>query len=57
MERKSLFSRIFGNNKSTIAPDTATTFEVLNDQQAVFTNYRGDFHHDPDIQCPDPESK
>lgn len=54
MERRSLFSRIFGNDKSTVAPETATTFTVLNDQQAVFTNYRGDFQYDPDIlKCVD----
>ena len=29
MEKKSLFSRIFGNDKDTVAPQTATTFKLF----------------------------
>lgn len=54
MERRNLFSRVFGSNKSTIEPETATTFTLFNDGQAVFTSYKGDFQNDADVlKCVD----
>lgn len=49
MERRSWFSRIFGTDKSTSSPSTATELKILDDKKAVFTHYKGDFHNDPDI--------
>ena len=49
MERRSLFSKIFGSNKSTDAPQTAETLEIVEGQKASFTPYKGDFHNDPDV--------
>lgn len=49
MERRSLFSKIFGSNKSTDAPQTAETLEIVEGQKATFTPYKGDFHNDPDV--------
>lgn len=51
MERRSLFSRIFGNDKNSVIPQTATEVKVLDDQKAVFTPYKGDFHNDIDIRA------
>lgn len=51
MERRSLFSRIFGTDKSSIVPQTATEVKVLDDNKAVFTPYKGDFHNDIDIRA------
>lgn len=51
MERRSLFSRIFGTDKSSEIPQTATEVKVLDDSKAVFTTYRGDFHEDIDIRA------
>lgn len=48
-ERRSLFSRIFGNDKSNIIPN-ATELKILDDSKAVFTQYKGDFHNDIDIR-------
>ena len=49
MEKRSLLSRIFGNNNSVSAPQTSTEFTVLDGNKAVFTKYNGDFKNDPDI--------
>lgn len=49
MEKRSLFSRIFGSDKSTVAPVTSTEVTILNGNKAVFTQYRGDFFNDPDV--------
>lgn len=46
MERRSLFSRIFGTDKNSVVPQTATEVKVLDDQNAAFTPYKGDFHDD-----------
>ncbi len=46
MEKKSLFSRIFGNDKDTQAPDKAAVFKLLNDYRSVFTKYNGKFEND-----------
>lgn len=49
MELRSWFSNIFGNDKNTTPPSTATEVKILDDRKAVFTPYRGDFQNDPDI--------
>ena len=49
MEKRSLFSRIFGNDKSDIKP-TATEVQILDGDKAVFTTYKGDFHNDTDVR-------
>jgi len=51
MERRSLFSRIFGTDKNSVVPQTATEVKVLDDNKAVFTPYKGDFHNDIDIRA------
>ena len=49
MAKRSLFSRIFGNDKSTTNPITSEQLEVVEGQKAVFTPYKGDFYNDPDV--------
>lgn len=49
MEKRSLFSRIFGNDKSTYAPATSEELELVEGYKANFTPYKGDFHNDPDV--------
>ena len=49
MARRSLFSMIFGSNKSTIEPDTSEQLELVEGNKAVFTPYKGDFYNDPDV--------
>lgn len=49
MEKRSLFSRIFGNDKSDVKP-TATEVQILDGEKAVFTTYKGDFHNDIDVR-------
>ena len=51
MEKRSLFSRIFGSDKSTVAPITSTEVKILDGNKAVFTNYNGDFKNDPDVKA------
>lgn len=54
MEKRSWFSKIFGNDKSTSNPSTATEVKILDDKKAVFTPYKGDFKNDPDVlKCVD----
>ena len=50
MEKRSLFSRIFGNEKSEMQP-TATEVQILDGEKAVFTAYKGDFHNDSDVRA------
>ena len=50
MEHRSLFSRIFGNDRDTTPPETATTFEILDRYKSVFTRYDGKFEDDIDIR-------
>ena len=50
MELRSLFSRIFGSDKSNNLPN-ATEVRILDDTKAVFTPYTGDFHEDIDIRA------
>ena len=51
MEKRSLFSRIFGSDNNTVAPTTSTTVKILNGDSAVFTTYNGDFKNDPDVRA------
>ena len=51
MEKRSLFSRIFGTDKSSVIPQTATELKILDDNKAVFTRYNGDFKEDIDIRA------
>ena len=51
MEKRSLFSRIFGTDKSSDVPRTATEVKVLDDTKATFTPYKGDFVNDIDIRA------
>ncbi len=56
MEKRSLFSRIFGNDKTSDNFDLskATDFKILDDNKAVFTPYKGNYQEDPDvIKCVD----
>lgn len=50
-ERRSLFSRVFGSNNSTVAPSTSTEFHILNGYQSEFTNYDGKYYDDIDIRA------
>lgn len=50
-EKRSLFSRVFGNNNNTVAPPTATEFHILNGYKSQFTNYDGKFYDDTDIRA------
>ena len=51
MEKRSLFSRIFGSDNSTIEPVTSTQVKILDGDKAVFTTYKGDFQNDPDVKA------
>lgn len=51
MEKRSLFSRIFGTDKSSEIPQSATEVKILDDSKAVFTPYKGDFDNDIDIRA------
>lgn len=50
MEHRSLFSRIFGNEKDTQAPATATSFKLLDNYKSIFTRYNGRFEDDIDVR-------
>ena len=49
MAKRSLFSMIFGNNKSTSEPETSEQLELVEGNKAIFTPYKGDFYNDPDV--------
>lgn len=49
-EKRSLFSRIFGNDKNTTSPPTATEMHILNGYKAEFTNYDGRYYDDNDVR-------
>ena len=51
MEKRSLFSRIFGNDNDTKAPATATSFKLLDNYKSQFTKYKGDFENDIQIRA------
>lgn len=50
-EKRSFFSRVFGNDKSTVAPTNANKFYVMNGYQSQFTNYNGKYYDDADIRA------
>ena len=50
MEFRSLFSRIFGNEKDTKAPTTATTFQLLDNYKSVFTRFDGKIEDNIDVR-------
>lgn len=49
MAKRSLFSMIFGNNKSTTETEKSEQLELVEGNKAVFTPYKGDFYNDPDV--------
>ena len=49
-EKRSLFSRIFGNDVNNNIP-TATTLKLLNGYQATFTNYDGKIYDNVDVRA------
>ena len=49
MARRSLFSMIFGSDKSTHEPVSSEQLELVEGQKAIFTPYKGDFYNDPDV--------
>ena len=49
MARRSLFSMIFGSDKSTHEPISSEQLELVEGQKAIFTPYKGDFYNDPDV--------
>ena len=51
MKKRSLFSKMFGTDKSSVIPQSATEVKILDDSKAVFTPYKGDFHDDIDIRA------
>ncbi|MCM1052457.1 MAG: phage portal protein [Ruminococcus sp.] len=51
MEKRSLFSRVFGSKQNTTAPPTATQMYFLNGYRSQFTNYDGKFYDDTDIRA------
>lgn len=51
MEKRSLFSRIFGNDDNTKAPSYSTEFKLLDNYKSVFTRYKGDFEDDIQIRA------
>lgn len=50
MEHRSLFSRIFGNDRDTTPPITATNFQILDNYKSIFTRYDGNFEEDIDVR-------
>jgi len=50
-EKRSLFSRIFGNDTNTTAPPSATEFHVLNGYKSQFTNYDGKYYDEADVRA------
>lgn len=50
MEHRSLFSRIFGNDKDTTPPMTSSSFQLLDNYKSIFTRYDGKYEDDIDIR-------
>lgn len=50
-ERRSLFSRVFGSDKSSVIPTTASELKIINGYKSVFTNYDGKYYDDVDIRA------
>lgn len=51
MAKRSLFSKIFGNNQSSPIPQKASEFTILDGTKAIFTKYNGDFKNDIDVRA------
>lgn len=52
MEKRSLFSRIFGTKENNVQkPQTVTTMTLLNGYQAEFTNFNGDIYSNVDVRA------
>ena len=49
MQKRSLFSRIFGSDANSIIPQKAEDFTILDNQKAIFTRYNGDYKRDADV--------
>ena len=49
MQKRSLFSRIFGSEANSIVPQTAEDFRILDNQKAIFTRYNGEYKKDSDV--------
>ncbi len=50
-EKRSLFSKIFGNNENTVAPTNSTVFQLLSGYTPIFTNYNGKYYDDIDVRA------
>lgn len=50
-EKRSLFSKIFGDDRSSDPPTKATEIQILNGYKAIFTNYDGKYYDDADIRA------
>lgn len=50
MQKRSLISRIFGNDKDIKTPQTATEIKIFDNSKAIFTKYNGDFFNDADVR-------
>ncbi len=51
MAKRSFFSKIFGTEKDSTIPQTASEFKILDGTRAVFTRYNGDYKNDADIRA------
>ena len=50
-EKRSLFSKMFGNNENTTAPTNSTSFQLLSGYTPIFTNYNGKYYDDIDVRA------
>lgn len=50
-EKRSLFSKIFGNNENTTAPTNSTSFQLLSGYTPIFTNFNGKYYDDVDVRA------
>ena len=51
MAKRSLFSRIFGNENNTTPPPSSSELRILNGYKSVFTNYDGKYYDDNDVRA------
>ena len=51
MAKRSLFSKIFGNDTDTKAPEKAATFKLLDNYKSLFTRYNGKYEEDIDVRA------
>lgn len=49
-QKRSLFSKIFGDKENTSPPKTATELQFLSGYKPIFTNYDGRYYDDSDIR-------